>query len=84
MNRTRMVSSKVDSLAYDEAALTLEVEFKSGEICQYHSVPPSVFLDLLEASSLGGFLSQTIAGTYSSTKVETAKVPKAEASEGGE
>jgi hypothetical protein len=48
MTRQPIASSMLKSLGYDEVTLTLEAEFKGGELWQYSPVGPEVFASLIE------------------------------------
>jgi hypothetical protein len=64
MNRVRVVSSNINSIGYDAITRTLEVEFNSGSIYQYSSVPEHEYRGLLSASSKGGYLNSHIKDRY--------------------
>jgi hypothetical protein len=64
MNRIPVVSSNVSSVGYDPATQTLEVEFSNGNVYQYFDVPEPVYQQLIQAASLGTFLSGNIKGSY--------------------
>ena len=65
MDRTSVSSSNIDSIGYDSSSQTLEVEFNSGAIYQYYDVPEYIFDELLNASSVGSYLSQNVKNAYS-------------------
>ncbi len=69
MNRISVSSSNISSIGYDPSSQTLEVEFHSGDIYQYYSVPQSEHTGLMNASSHGTYLNQHIKGNYSYQKV---------------
>ncbi|MBF0192081.1 MAG: KTSC domain-containing protein [Magnetococcales bacterium] len=69
MNRVRVHSSNIRSVGHEPLSGVLEVEFCNGSIYQYSHVPEDVFLQLLNASSKGGFLAQRIKDHYSFRKV---------------
>jgi hypothetical protein len=54
----------VVSAGYDEQALELELEFRSGHVYRYESVPPSVYAWLLRIENKGGFVRRMIQGRY--------------------
>ena len=56
MQRIPVTSSNVESVGYDAATSTLEVEFRNGGVYQYFDVPASKHAGLLAASSVGGYL----------------------------
>ena len=57
------------SVAYNEPKKILELEFHSGSIYQYISVPAPVYQELLHADSKGRFYNQRIKKHYKSQKV---------------
>lgn len=69
MEMTKVDSSNVEAVGYDEDSSTLQVEFKNGTLYQYFDVPEIVFVGLRDASSVGGFLASSIKGTYRYSKV---------------
>jgi uncharacterized protein len=54
MERNPVFSSTIISIGYDEAAETLEIEFKSG-IYQYYNVPKTIYEQFIESDSKGQF-----------------------------
>lgn len=64
MDRTSVESSSLNSIGYDDASQTLEVEFKNGFVYQYFDVPPSVYLELAGASSIGQYFNSSIRNAY--------------------
>lgn len=69
MERTSVTSSNVASVGYDEESQTLEIEFNNGSVYQYYDVPKHVYESLMQASSVGGFLSSNIKGQYRYSRV---------------
>ena len=59
---TRVKSSNVHSIGYDESEGVLEVQFRSGGVYHYYDVPLSVFVGLREAPSKGRYLHKVIKG----------------------
>jgi hypothetical protein len=57
-------SRAVVSAGYDEQALELELEFRSGHVYRYEGVPPSVYAWLLRIENKGGFVRRMIQGRY--------------------
>lgn len=58
MKRHTVVSSDIASIAFREDEIdaptgTLQIEFRKGWIYEYHDVPRTEFLALLEAESVG-------------------------------
>ncbi len=70
MNRTPVSSSNLASVGYDLENATLEIEFHSSGIYQYHGVSVDVYEGLMSAGSKGSYFDQNIkkAG-YSYSKV---------------
>ncbi|UUC82299.1 KTSC domain-containing protein [Stutzerimonas stutzeri] len=58
MKRVALQSSSLRSLGYDPEQQILEVEFSSGALYRYETVPPEVVQALLEADSLGRHFNQ--------------------------
>lgn len=69
MRRKRVSSSAISSVGYDDGSSTLELEFKSGSVYDYHGVPPDVYRELMEADSKGRFVSSNIKGRYPASRV---------------
>ncbi len=59
-----VVSSNVASIGHNGLTNELRVRFKSGQMYSYSGVPVHVFLDLLNADSVGGYLAKEIKGNY--------------------
>ena len=55
VNRTPVRSSNIRSIGYEPDAMTLEVEFHSGGIYQYSSVPESIYQGIMRAASKGSY-----------------------------
>lgn len=64
MQRTRVSSSAISSVGYDEGRSVLEVEFQSGAVYDYFDVPPKVWKALQKAESKGQFVSRRIRDRY--------------------
>jgi hypothetical protein len=62
-------SSNLLSVAFDASAKILEVEFREGGVYQYHNVPESVYLSLLNSSSKGKYFNTHIKNTYKWKKI---------------
>lgn len=60
MTRTQVVSSNLESVGYDVASKTLEVEFKEGRVYQYFDVPASIYQGLMSADSHGSYLDKNV------------------------
>jgi hypothetical protein len=70
MKRDPVESSNIESIGYDQKAAILEVQFHSGEIYQYASVPESVYKGLFNAQSKGKYFQANIRGKYLFNKME--------------
>lgn len=60
MERIPVESSNLASVGYDSDSLTLEIEFNSGGIYQYFTVPQDVYHGLMSAGSKGSYFHQNI------------------------
>jgi hypothetical protein len=64
MERQQVDSSNINSVGYDEATQTLEIEYKKG-VYQYVDVPKEVYERMMKAPSIGSFVREIIINTYS-------------------
>ena len=64
MRRVPVESSMLSSIGYDPVTETLEVEFVSGEVCQYFGVSKETHERLMKADSKGGFMNGAIMGAF--------------------
>ena len=64
MDRTSVSSSNIASIGYDSENNVLEVEFLSGSVYQYYSVPEYIYNDFMNAPSHGRYLNWNIKGYY--------------------
>ena len=69
MHRTPVVSSNLRSVGYDPSSKTLEIEFNSGGVYQYHNVPQTIYEQLMMASSHGKFFHALIRNVYGYSKI---------------
>ena len=69
MERTQVISSNLQSVGYDSASQTLEVEFRNGSIYQYSNVPETIHEALMSASSKGSFLNSQIRNRFPYVRV---------------
>ena len=72
MDRTPVDSTTLASAGYDTAAGLLELEFRSGAIYRYLSVPASLYRDLLAADSKGRFFNRSIRYRFPTSLVASA------------
>jgi hypothetical protein len=73
MERQPVKSTNVKSVGYDAEEKVLEVEFKSGGIYQYAGVQPEMYAELLEADSVGRFISQVVRAGRRGLRIEEEK-----------
>jgi hypothetical protein len=64
LRRVKVESSAVAAVGYDPASETLEVEYRSGRVYRYASVPFAVFQDLWAAPSIGRFVNANVRDRY--------------------
>lgn len=69
ITRNAVTSSNINSIAYDEATLILEIEFHNGAIYQYLDVPKMIYDGLMSADSHGHYFVSNIKGSYRYSKV---------------
>lgn len=69
MNRKNVSSTNIRSVGYDPESSTLEIEFHSGGIYQYLSVPKATYDELMRASSHGSYFHIHIREHYKWVKV---------------
>lgn len=62
---TTVESTTLATVAYDKASELLQLEFCSGAIYLYLSVPAAVHQALLDAPSKGKYFNRTIRGQFS-------------------
>jgi hypothetical protein len=60
MKRARIDSTSLESVGYEAASKTLEVEFSGGAVYQYLEVPEAELRKLMRARSRGAYLNQHI------------------------
>jgi len=69
MDRTRVSSTNIRSIGYNEGSQTLEVEFTSGGIYDYAGVPKNLFQRFMAAPSKGRFFDSSVKDKYRTVKV---------------
>jgi hypothetical protein len=69
MDRKRISSSTIRSVAYDAGKQVLEIEFSSGSIVQYTGVSPEVHRRFMSSPSPGSFYQDQIDESFPSRKV---------------
>jgi KTSC domain len=69
MERTPVSSTNLRSIGYEPETATLEVEFNTGAVYQYHGVPQEAFDSLMQAGSKGVYFNAHIKNSYGATKL---------------
>jgi len=64
MHHHPVKSSRISSVAYDEASGILEIRFRDNKTLQYCDVPPRVFHHFLQVVSKGRFYDGVIKGKF--------------------
>jgi hypothetical protein len=62
-------SKTLKSAEYTAGSRVLEVEFHSGNVYQYHDVPPEIAEEFFRSESVGGFFNQFIKDRYLTFKI---------------
>ena len=70
---TKVGSSMLYAVGYDESTQVLEVVFYNGGIYRYFGVPPAVYAGLLAAESIGRYMHAHVIGHYSYERLESGK-----------
>lgn len=69
MQRQHVSSSDIASIGHNPNLSTLEIEFLSGGVYQYHNISESIFREIMSASSHGSYFHQHIKDKYNYTKI---------------
>lgn len=69
MERHYVDSSMARTVGYDAEGKILEIEFKSGEVWQYHNVPERIFQEMI-SGSIGRYFQAHIRGQYPESRVK--------------
>ena len=69
MQRTSVTSATIRSIGYDARIAILEVEFNSGDVYRYFSVPEHLHRNLMSSVSKGQFLNEHIRYNYRYQKI---------------
>ena len=64
MNETRVESTTLRTLAYDDGRGVLQLEFRTRAIYRYYGVPAAVYKALLGAPSKGSYFNRVIRGRF--------------------
>ena len=71
MTLTKVDSSMLDAVGYDEKTQELEAVFASGKVYRYEGVPKEVYEELLASDSKGSFMHNAIIDCYAYYPVRT-------------
>ena len=74
MNRTRVTSSNIAEVGYDEISKTLEILFRSGGLYQYFDVPSKEYSGLMKANSHGKYFIARIKGKYRYKRIRSRRI----------
>ncbi|WP_395094270.1 KTSC domain-containing protein [Armatimonas sp.] len=70
MTHTKVDSSMLDAVGYDEKTQELEAVFTSGKVYRYSGVPKEVYEELLASDSKGSFMRSAIIDCYPDYQVK--------------
>ena len=56
------------SVGYEPITQTLEIEFRTGEVWQYHLVPENIYHEMM-SGSIGRFFQHSIRGRYAESRI---------------
>lgn len=60
MQRNPVISSNISSIGYDDATLTLQVEFYDQTIWDYTPVTREAYTEMMNAESIGSYFAKYI------------------------
>ena len=69
MERAAVTSSNIASVGYDIDTMTLEIEFNSGGVYQYHGVDFNIYENMMDADSVGRYFHQHVRDQFVTDKV---------------
>ncbi len=67
---TRVTSSNLNRVSYNSQSQQMLIQFRSGAVYQYWSVPGNISQGLVQADSPGKFFNQNIRNRYSYKRVK--------------
>ena len=76
MARAGLQSTSLHAAAWHDQEAVLELEFRSGALYRYFSVPASLYRDLLTADSKGRFFNRFIRDCFLTTLVAPPSAPE--------
>lgn len=66
---TKVNSSMIYAVGYDEKKEILEVVFMKGSIWGYEGVPKDIYEDLLDSDSIGSYMNSMIFNCYNEYQI---------------
>jgi hypothetical protein len=69
LERQPVKSRILRSVGYDDSTKILEIEFTSGLVYQYLSVPPKVYGDLMHSEEIGKYYSEKVRPKFQTKQV---------------
>jgi len=60
LDRKKVKSKKIESIAYNRESFTMEIEFKNGDIFRYFGIPDYIFENFLNSPEKDLFYSKYI------------------------
>jgi len=69
MKMIRVVSNKINAIGYDPIALTLRVQFHSGETCEYHNVQHHIGEDISTMPNFDDYFTNIVQRLFESHPV---------------
>lgn len=69
MELKKVKSSNLDMIGYDSADNKMMVQFKNGELYEYHGVDAQTYKDMMDATSIGQYFNKMIRGRHSYKKI---------------
>jgi hypothetical protein len=71
MDMVSVKSSNIAAVGYESERRMLRVQFSNGGAYDYRDVPPDVYEELKDASSVGSYFAKCVKGKYESAKTES-------------
>jgi hypothetical protein len=69
VERTSVKSRILRSVGYDDSKKILEIEFSTGLVYQYLSVPKKVHADLMQSDEIGKYFSEKVRPKFQTKQV---------------
>jgi len=65
----KVQSSNIDTVDYSESENVLTISFLNGSVYKFFEVPQSIFNELINAPSVGGFFNKNIKNIFNYKKI---------------